>query len=695
MRSPVFTGGIVALVAALPFAAFAGEPRGPEFGNVKFTAAITTSYTTPDSDDYVATLAAGDVLAVSIAASGKSELLPAVALVAPDGSIVDPMAAVKGGGRAVSVKAFAIPTTGLWAVRVTGTDGTQGAYSAKFKVTPAKKARLAKQHLGGADPLAGFREFGAVAGSELTLTIKSTGAGAPVELRSLTGPDGGEVAGWQAAVVVHGNTTTIKGLPLPATGTYRFDVGIEADDASWTGTLAISPPDRPKGSHAFLDEPALELRGSPIDGIVGQAARLTGAHFPVALPYARVWIGETPAKVLAVGPMGAYLDIVVPPAPGDTIADVTVQNPDGQSVTRPNYFHYVPQGPLDVAAIEPAFCRIAQGFGQTFRVNMTRVATPPGVDVAIATTANLGDVGTFVHVPGNASSATFVLTAGQELATGELKATYVSTVTADVGVVPPGQVAAISPTSVQILYKQQQVFTLTLSSPAPTAGADVALSIPQGVGTGPASVHFAGGKQTATFTLTGGTSRTAGSIKATLGADVLASVQINAPTTIDLSGWTVTQTSPSGTFTIPQGTTLNVGECIVIGNTATKAQFTAAWRVTWDPTLVHYIEGGSFPGINGYETFTLKDKDGNTVDGPTIQMAANGGWIYGRIAAMAAGSYGPPPSWLAYNLNGTQGGLPGSGEQPNANFPGVYISKFSDSPAGSYDFVEIYFDQLP
>ena len=691
MRSPVVFAGIVALAAAAPFAARAGEPHGPEFGNQHCSASITPPYGGPDSDDYVATLAAGDVISVSVAASGKSELHPAVSLVAPDGAIVDPAATIRSGGRSASVKSFTIPATGLWAVRVSGADATEGAYSARFHVTPAKKARVAKQHLGGIDPLQGSQEFQAVAGSELTLTVKSAGKGAPVRLLSLTGPDDLPVAGWEAAALVRGNTTSVKGLPLAATGTYRFDVGIDIEDATWTATIAVAPPARPKGSQAFADEPKLEPRGTPLDGIVGQPARLAGGHFPVVLPYTRVWIGDTKATVLAVGPGGAYLDIVVPPAPGDTIADVTVQNPDGQAATRAAYFHYVPQGPLDVSSIEPAYARVAQGLAQTFKVQMTRLATPPGVDVELSSTADFGEMGTFVHIPGNASSATFTLTAGQELVTGELRAKYVSTVAADVGVVPPGQVASVTPSSVQMIYSQQQVFTVALTSPAPTSGVDVVLAIPQGIGSGPSIVHFAGGKQTSTFTFTAGSSRNAGSIKATLGADAFASVNVNAPTTLDLSGWKIEQKYSSGTFTLPQGTTLSVGECIVIGKGATKTQFVNAWRVTWD-TTVHYIEGGSFPDIDGYETMQLKTKDGVSVDGPTIQMAQNAGYIYGRIAGTPAGSY---QSWLVYNLNGSQGGLPGSGEQPANNYPGIYISKFSDSPMGAYDFVEIYFDQLP
>lgn len=693
MRNPVFFAGIAALVVATPFAAWAGEPRGPAFGNLRCDASISPPYGGADSDDYVATLAAGDVISVSVAASAKSELLPAVSFVAPDGSVVDPGAKIRGGGRSASVKSFTIPATGLWAVRVSGADGTEGAYSARFHVTPAKKTRVAKQHLGGDDALTGSQEFQAVAGSALTLTIKSAGKGAPVRLLSLTGPDDLPVAGWESAVVVHGNSTSIKGLPLPGTGTYRFEVGIDALDATWTANIAVAPPERPKGSQEFADEPRLEPRVTPLDGIVGQAARLAGGHYPVVLPYAKVWIGDTRATVLAVGPGGAYMDIVVPPAPGDTIADVCVQNPDGQAATRTAYFHYVPQGPLDVASIEPNYARVAQGLNQTFKVSMTRLATPPGVDVQLTTTAALGEMGTFVHIPGNASSATFTLTAGQELVSGEVRATYASTVAADVGVVPPGQVASITPSSLQILYSQQQVFTVALTSPAPTAGVDVALAIPAGIGSGPSSVHFGGGKQTTTFTFTAGSSRNTGTIKATLGADAFTSINVNAPTTLDLSGWKVEQKYSTLSYTIPQGTTLNVGECIVIGRNASKTQFVNAWRVTWD-TTVHYLDGGSFPDIDGYETVQLKNKDGVSVDGPTIQMAAMGGYIYGRIAGTPAGSY-TPASWLAFNMSGVQGGLPGSGEQPANNYPGIYISKFSDSPTGAYDFVEIYFDQLP
>lgn len=692
MRSPVFTTAAMAALSFGALTAIAGEPRGPEFGNVRFTASIDLHGSTPDNDDYVATLATGDSISVSVAAAAKSKVLPTLALVAPDGTVVDPGAKSVAHGRQVVLKTFTMTATGKWAVRVGSASSTEGAYTIKFHVTSAKAQRVAKLHLGGADPTTESYAFEAAGGSTLTFSVKSTGKGAAATIRSLTGPDDADVADWSAAVVVKGGTSTIKDLPLgSATGTFHVDVGIDAGDTTCAATIAVTPPSRPKGSRAFTDEPWLNAPGLPVDGTGGQIARFAGSHISTFVPYPKVWIDDRPAAVISVGAGGAYVDVVAPSAPGDTIASVTVQNPDGQTATRAGLFHYVPQGPLDVATIEPAFVRLAQGATQQFKVTLTRVPAPPGIDVVLATTADLGSLPSTVHFPGNTSAATFNLLAGQTITSGEVHATFTSTVAADVGVVAPGTVASITPASASLVEKSQQTYTVTLASAAPSAGADVALTIPSYIGTGPSSVHIAAYKTSGTFVLTVAARRNAGSIKATLGGDALASVNVVAPTSLDLSGWTVVQQYSSMTYTFPQGTVLPVSDCIVIGKDATQSQFVSAWNAVFS-SQVHYLTGAGFPDINGYETFQLKDKDGNSVDGPTIQMAQNGGFIYGRNAGQPAGQYS---SWLAYAMSGVQGGLPGSGEQPAPNYPGLYISKFSDSPAGSYDFVEIYLDQLP
>jgi hypothetical protein len=692
MRSPVIASFATASLALLTSVAAAGEPRGPEIGNVRYTASIDFHGTVADTDDYVVTLAAGDKLAVTVAATAKSALLPTLVLVDPQGAVVDPAAKVKAHGRQLVVGAFTATATGKWAVRVGSSDSTEGGYTAKFHVTPAKASKFVKYHLGGADPTTTSYPFEAVAGSKLTLTLRSAGKTNAATIRAVTGPDAAEVPGWRDVLVVKGAVSVLKNLPLgSASGTFHVEVGVDTGEATCSATLAVTPPDRPKGSVAFGDEPWLNAASPPVDGIAGQVAQFTGSHISVFLPHPKVWIDDKPASVLSVAAGGGSITVVVPPAPGDTIAAVTVQNPDGQATTRSAAFHYVPQGPLDVESIEPAYARIAQGTSQTFKVTLTRVPAPPGIDVVLGTTADLGTLPPIVHIPGNTATASFALQAGQTLASGEVQATYATTISADVGVVPPGTVSAVVPDSITLVENAQQTFTVQLSSAAPTVGADVALLIPSAVGTGPGSVHVAGGKTSATFVLTAAARRGAGSIKATLGGNALASVNVNAPTSLDISGWTVTQQYSSKTYTFPQGTVLQVSDCVVIGKNATQSQFVTAWNTVFS-NQVHYMTGADFPDIDGYETMTLKDKSGNVVDGPTIQMAQNGGFIYGRTAGQPAGQY---TSWLAYNLNGSQGGLPGTGEQPAPTYPGIYISKFSDSPSGSYDFVEIYLDLLP
>lgn len=698
MRQPSIVRTTAALcMAAASLQAAAGEPRGPEFGASRFTAAIDAPGAETDVDDYVATLAAGDALSVTVVAEKQSALLPALSLVAPDGSPVTPEVAVKAGGRQVTLKSFAVPSTGRWGVRIAGTDATEGPYGARFSVKPAKAAKQPKTHLGGTDPLVASHAFEAAAGSTLTFTVKPAGKGAPLAVRALLGPDGREVPDWDDALVAKRGAFSAKGVELPLSGTYRLDVGIDSGEANCAVKLGVAPPARPKGKRAFDEEPWLAGRSSPLEGTGGQPVKLTGLGFDVFRPFPKVWFGDQPATVIAAGAGGVSLDVVPPDAPGDSVVDVTVQNADGQTTTRPGYFHYVALGPLEIASLTPGGpLRIAQGAQQTFTITMTRVVQPPGIDIPLTVTGPLGSISPTVRVLGLTASATFHLDAGQTLASGRIEAAYGNTVGVDVEIVPPGAVASIEPAEADLLYGQEQLFTIRLSSAAPTAGADVTLTWPSALGSLPATVRVPGGATSATAKLVAGSKRTTGTVKASLNGDVFANVDVTAPDRVDMSNWTIVVTNTVGaaqeTFTIPEGTLLDVTDCIVVG-TASSSAFQSAWNTTFDLDHVVYFDGGSFPPIDGYERVIVRDADGNDVDLRTVQMGTGGTLMYVRNPGQAADEYA---SWLAYSsININNAPRPGSGGTPSASFPGIYVSKFCDAPSGAYDFVEIYFDELP
>jgi hypothetical protein len=108
---------VFALASFAP-AAFADEAVGPKFGNNSYAASIAGEAGRADTDDYVASLAAGERIVVRVSAAKGSSLLPALTLVSPDGTeFVPPAIVATKGGKSVALRGYVVPTTGRWAVR--------------------------------------------------------------------------------------------------------------------------------------------------------------------------------------------------------------------------------------------------------------------------------------------------------------------------------------------------------------------------------------------------------------------------------------------------------------------------------------------------------------------------------------------------------------------------------------------------
>lgn len=149
---------------------------------------------------------------------------------------------------------------------------------------------------------------------------------------------------------------------------------------------------------------------------------------------------------------------------------------------------------------------------------------------------------------------------------------------------------------------------------------------------------------------------------------------------IDLSGWTLEQFDSSQSYTLPVGTTLAAGGHLVLARDASLASFEAEWGPL-APGTVFLSSDGTFPFINGGESFRLLDPSGVTIDGVTISMSA--GTSIQRVApALPAGD---PAAWT---VTGAAGG--GPGESAGRSSGGVVISEASDASSFPNEFVELF-----
>ncbi len=334
------TMGIV--VTAFAVSAHALDAFGPPFGANRYTTAIQSVDGVADEDDYVSSLAAGEKLTVSVAANKGSTLLPAIALIDPDGAVVTPPVVLAKAGAKITLKQFAPAKTGRWGVRVSGTNGTEGAYTIAFSVGAAPPLSLKKQHLGAADPLTVDVSFEAVAGSLVDAVVKASKTGPQVRVLAVLDPAGVGLPG--ATATEKPGTTTLSKFVLPATsGRFTLRLGIDSGEATYSLSLKVTPQGRPKNKKVVPlapGEPVLEVRTSPILGVSSGRVHVTGSGFPVTPPPA-VYFGLAQGEAVIVAPDGRSIDVTAPVAPDGATVSVAIVGADGQGAARDAYFHYV------------------------------------------------------------------------------------------------------------------------------------------------------------------------------------------------------------------------------------------------------------------------------------------------------------------------------------------------------------------
>ncbi len=341
MSSRVVLSALLAsALAAAP--ALAGEQMGPPFGSNRYVASIASWDGDPDCDDYVANLIAGEKVHVSIVAPKGSALRPAVSLVAPSGEVVEPAAPVLAANRSgtrVNVRAFEVSTTGRWAVRIAGRDGTEGDYTVAFRIEATPRVRAAKLVVTPAAEA--VHTFEAVDGAILDARVTPRGRAAS-RLTTVLDPTDIRVPG--LTIVTEGRRTSVSALPLHwGDGAYELHVATSEREATYDLQIRVTPQGRPSGRKAIQlaeVEPWLAPRAVPLDGVSGGVVTLVGANFSPTSPPA-VWFGATRAPI-QVSPDGTSIDATVPSAMDGSVVDVAVVAADGQACVRERYFRYAP-----------------------------------------------------------------------------------------------------------------------------------------------------------------------------------------------------------------------------------------------------------------------------------------------------------------------------------------------------------------
>ena len=159
---------------------------------------------------------------------------------------------------------------------------------------------------------------------------------------------------------------------------------------------------------------------------------------------------------------------------------------------------------------------------------------------------------------------------------------------------------------------------------------------------------------------------------------------VNPPGGLSLQGYQLFQQNSSRTYTFGDITLPQGGILLVVRN-ATQSDFEAFWGVNLGPEVLYINSGGSFPVINGGETFTLVDADGDTVDGPTVSMDSY--HTYRRTSRTLPAN--DPNAWLVLPDSDAN---PGTIDLPDSGPGGLFITEFSDASGSGnyvYEFVEI------
>lgn len=159
---------------------------------------------------------------------------------------------------------------------------------------------------------------------------------------------------------------------------------------------------------------------------------------------------------------------------------------------------------------------------------------------------------------------------------------------------------------------------------------------------------------------------------------------------LDISGYTLYQTSSSRSYTIPEGIFVKPGGYVIIARDCSKTDFENYWKITLQQDVIFLTGDNKFPVINGDETYEIRDDKGTIVDGPTGQPLVAHHSIT-RIKTIAESTL--MTSWL---VNPDNSATPGSGAN-GCNNAGLVINEYSDTTGKGnwrYEFVELYYDAV-
>lgn len=433
------TIGALTLVV-LAAAAVADEVHGPEFGATRIVSEIAAVGGESDVDDYVADLAQGERLTVTVGATRRSRLQPRVTLIDPDGVERDTGASIRRRGKLMRFGGFEIDQTGRWALRIEPADENDGRYSLRTSVKPAPRFLDRFVELGGVEPLEKEWEIEAVDGAFLTVTVISKRGGEIVEVLGLRGASGAEMA---INPVARRRVVTLRARRLnEGSGTYRLRLGIASGSAN--AILRISqrtPAERPRGRRAVSgEEPYLDARVEPLEGAFQDLVTLIGGGFGEDLP--SVFFGGEPASAQSFTSGGAGVRVRPPPFEIGTVVSVRVVDALGQSNCRDAHFRYVegddppPPPPEDVKvrSLQPESAVLAAGAQQVFTVGLNLPAPVGGAIVSVTQNGGVGSVPASVTVPAGDTTAQFTLTAGANSAVGRVTASRGSSIFSSVTV---------------------------------------------------------------------------------------------------------------------------------------------------------------------------------------------------------------------------------------------------------------------
>ena len=206
-------------------------------------------------------------LSITVKRAKKSDLLPQIVVIDPDGAIVDLVALggkVKAKSTSFKAKLKDVPTAGLWRVEVRGADGTTGAYAISVK---SKDNTVTKGSTVVALGRAALVPIPAGDGYSLTISAKRSRGSSLVPDIEVIDPNGNVLASSIGAAAVNAKkgTAKLKNLELPTYGDYviRF-VGDEGTGGGVAYSIKTKPSkfkgDRPIAvtGDATAAEPEIE-----------------------------------------------------------------------------------------------------------------------------------------------------------------------------------------------------------------------------------------------------------------------------------------------------------------------------------------------------------------------------------------------------------------------------------------------------